>query len=451
MKEPYMLTLSEASDLIRMHKLSPIELTRSVLDRIEKVEPKIMAWARTCSKEAMLEAERLEGLLKKGTYLGPLHGIPIGVKDIYYTKGLETSAGSSILKGFVPSEDATLVRRLKEAGAILLGKTTTTEFAYLDPTQTRNPWNLKHTPGGSSSGSAAAVAADMCFGALGTQTVGSIIRPAAYCGIVGLKPTYGRLSRHGIIPLAWTLDHPGPMAKRVRDAAIILEAIAGHDPLDPSTVSNPVPAFLEALDLLPSGLTVGIPDRYFFTGIDPSLMASFQEAIKVLEKLGLRLPDVQLPENFEAGIEAGRVIMHVEGATVHMDWFRTRASDYSPKLRALIEAGMLIPGVSYLKAQQVRREAIRAMTTLFKEVDLLAIPATPTPAPEGLGWTGDPVFNAPFSTFGFPALTVPMGFAPSGLPLGLQLAGRHFEEAKVLQVGAAYEGATQWWRNRPPL
>lgn len=451
MKEPYMLTLSEASNLIRGQKLSPIELTRSVLDRIEEVEPKVLAWARTCPKEAMLEAERLTGLLKEGTYLGPLHGIPIGVKDIYYTKGIETSAGSPILKGFVPSEDATLIRRLKEAGAILLGKTTTTEFAYLDPAQTRNPWNLNHTPGGSSSGSAAAVAADMCLGALGTQTVGSIIRPAAYCGIVGLKPTYGRLSRHGIIPLSWTLDHPGPMAKRVRDAAIILELIAGPDPLDPSILSNPGPSFLDSFDAPLSGLTVGIPDRYFFTAVDTFLMASYQEAIKVLEKLGLRLRDIQLSEDFEAGIEAGRLIMHVEGATFHMDWFRTRAADYSPKLRALIEAGMLIPGVSYLRAQQVRRGAIMAMTTLFKEVDLLATPATPTPAPEGLGWTGDPVFNAPFSTFGFPALTVPMGFAQSGLPMGLQLAGRHFEEAKVLQVGAAYEDATEWWRQRPPL
>jgi len=451
MTEPYQLPLSKAADLIRTKQLSPVELTRSCLERIEKVEPKVLAWARITPEEALAEAKRLEQLLQAGTYLGPLHGIPIGVKDIFYTKGLETEAGTRILKGFVPSFDATVVKRLKDGGAILLGKTTTTEFAYFDPAATRNPWNLNHTPGGSSSGSAAAVAAEMCLGALGSQTAGSIIRPAAYCGVVGIKPTYGRVSRFGIFPFAWTLDHPGPFARTVRDGAILLEGIAGPDPLDASTASTPELRLLGSLDDQPSGCTVGIPDRYFPERSDPSVRAAYQEALQVLEGLGMRIREVKLPESFEAGVEAGRLIMHVEGAAVHLDRFKARGADYSPKLKALIEAGMLVPGVSYLRAQQVRAMAIQAMRGLFQEIDLLATPATPTPAPEGLGSTGDPVFNLPFTTFGFPALTVPMGFSPDGLPLGLQLVGRPFEEVLVFRAGRAFEAATAWHARRPPL
>ncbi len=451
MTEPYQLTLSEAADLIRTKQLSPVELTRSCLERIEKVEPKVLAWARITPEEALAEAKRLEQLLQAGTYLGPLHGIPIGVKDIFYTKGLETEAGTRILKGFIPSFDATAVKRLKDGGAVLLGKTTTTEFAYFDPAATRNPWNLNHTPGGSSSGSAAAVAAEMCFGALGSQTAGSIIRPAAYCGVVGIKPTYGRVSRFGILPFAWTLDHPGPFAKTVRDGAILLEGIAGPDPLDASTASTPELRLLGSLDDQPSGLTVGIPDRYFPERSDPSVKAAYREALQVLEGLGMRIREVKLPESFEAGVEAGRLIMHVEGAAVHLDRFKARGAEYSPKLKALIEAGMLVQGVSYLRAQQVRAAAIQAMRGLFQEIDLLATPATPTPAPEGLDSTGDPVFNLPFTTFGFPALTVPMGFSPAGLPLGLQLVGRPFEEVLVFRAGWAFEAATAWHTRRPPL
>ncbi|MBI3988996.1 MAG: amidase [candidate division NC10 bacterium] len=451
MMEPYKLTLSEAADLIRAKRLSPVELIRSCLDRIEKVEPKVLAWARITPEETLAEAERLERLLQAGTSLGPLHGIPIGVKDIFYTAGLATEAGTKILKGFVPSFDATVVKRLREAGAILLGKTTTTEFAYFDPAATRNPWNLDHTPGGSSSGSAAAVSAEMCLGAFGSQTAGSIIRPAAYCGVVGLKPTYGRVSRYGILPFAWTLDHPGPFAKTVRDIAILLEGIAGPDPLDASTTFAPRLTLLASLDAPPSGLIVGVPDRYFPERSDPSVASAFKEVLKVLEGLGMRIREVTLPESFEAGVEAGRLIMHVEGAAAHLDRFKARGAEYSPKLKALIEAGMLVPGVSYLRAQQVRAVAIQAMRGLFQEIDLLATPATPTPAPEGLRSTGDPVFNLPFTTFGLPALTVPMGFSPAGLPVGLQLIGRPFEEALVFRAGQVYESATEWHTRRPPL
>lgn len=451
MAEPWELTLAEASDQVRKGKLLPVDLIRSHLDRIATVEPGILAWARTVPEQALAEAERLEKLLRKGTHLGPLHGIPVGVKDIYYTAGLETSAGSRLLAGFIPTFGATVVRRLREAGAIVVGKTATTEFAFADPAPTRNPWNPDHTPGGSSSGSAAAVAAGMCPGAFGTQTVGSIIRPAAFCGVVGLKPTYGRISRYGILPLAWSLDHPGPMARTVRDAALLLGAVAGPDPQDPSAAERAVPSYGEALAEPPRGLTAGIPDRYFPERASAAVMAAFQEAVGALEGLGVRIRDVRLPACFEAGIEAGRVILHAEAAAFHRDRFRARRGEYGPKLAALIEGGLLVPAASYLRAQQIRSEAITAMRRLLAEVDVLLAPAAPGPAPEGLGFTGDPVFNAPSSTFGLPALGVPMGFAPPGLPLGLQIMGRHFDEATVLRVGAGYEAATPWHMRRPPL
>jgi len=252
MKQPWELALADASEMIGKETLSPVELTRSVLDRISVVEPHVLAWARRLPEQAMAEAERLDWLLRQGTYLGPLHGIPLGIKDIYYTAGVETAAGSKVLAGFVPTFDATVVRRLQEAGAILLGKTATTEFAYADPAATRNPWNPGHTPGGSSSGSAAGVATGMCLGAFGTQTMGSIVRPASFCGVVGLKPTYGRVSRHGIIPFAWSMDHPGPVAKTVRDAALLLSAVAGPDPHDPTAASRAVPCMPRAWMIPPA-------------------------------------------------------------------------------------------------------------------------------------------------------------------------------------------------------
>ncbi|MBI2371724.1 MAG: amidase [Deltaproteobacteria bacterium] len=451
MSEPHTLSLSEASERIHKGQLSVTELVRSALTRIEQVEPQVLAWARTDPAGAVTQAERLDRALREGRDLGPLHGIPIGVKDIYYTAGVETAAGSKVMAGFVPDYDATVVTRLHAAGAIVLGKTHTTEFAMLDPAPTRNPWGLGHTPGGSSSGSAAAVAAGMCLGSVGSQTAGSILRPAAFCGVVGLKPTYGRVSRYGIVPVAWSLDHAGPLARTVRDVALLLEAMAGPDPHDSTAVGRPLPPLVAALTSSPRSLTAGVPDRYFTEGLDPAVASAFQDGLKVLEGIGIRVREARLPESFEAGVEAGRLIMHAEGAAVHLDWYRTRARDYRPKVRALIEAGLLIPAVSYLRAQQVRAGAIAAMRELFTEIDVLVTPTTQVPAPAGLGSTGDPIFNAPFSTFGLPALSVPMGFTPSGLPLGLQLVGRPFDEATVLQAGAAYEAATDWHRRRPPL
>lgn len=440
-KEPCLLTISEAAEMIRLRKLSPVELTRSTLAQIERLEPKILAWARLCPEQAMKDAEKTESLIRSGCHLGPLHGIPVGVKDVYFTADLETSAGSPILKGFIPKRDAVALKNLREAGAILLGKTATTEFACFDPAPTRNPYNLAHTPGGSSSGSAAAVAAHMCLAALGTQTSGSIIRPAAYCGIVALKPTYGLVSRRGILPLAWSLDHVGPLAKSVVDAGLLLATIA-ETPPERTQKPNGGGYWWEEKSVPIAKCSIGIPDRYFFSGADEPMLSAYSTAIEILGRLGAHVRKVRLPDMFEAGVAAGRVIMRVEAAAFHWQWFQTRSGEYSPKLRALIEAGTRIPGFAYVRAQQVRRKATEQMCEFFKEVDLLATPATPTAAPAGLDSTGDPVFNAPFTFFGLPSLTVPMGTTQMGMPQGLQLAAAHFQEATLLQFGCAYEKET---------
>jgi len=458
MSDPCSLSLSDAAAAIASGRLSPLELVEATLARIERVEPRVQAWARFSPEGARSEARRLTDLRASGTLLGPLHGIPVGVKDIFYTAGMETSCGSKIMAGFVPSYDATSVARLRRAGAIILGKTHTTEFASFDPSPARNPWALEHTPGGSSSGSAAALAARMCQGALGSQTSGSICRPAAFCGVAGLKPTFGRVSRYGVHPLAWTLDHPGPMARTVRDVALLFDAVAGPDANDPASVSAPpVPGAAAALDDERArdgavrGLRVGVPDRYFTDGLDPEGAAAYREALRALGDLGCRVEDVRLPDLFEAAMDAHELIHHTEAAAVHADTYRARPADYGHKLRAIIEAGFHVPAPAYLRAQQIRTLLIAAMRTLMRNVDVLATPSAPGPAPAGLAATGSPVYNRPFSFLGFPSITVPCGFTKSGLPLGLQFGGRPFEEVTLLRIAAAYEAATPWGSRTPDL
>jgi aspartyl-tRNA(Asn)/glutamyl-tRNA(Gln) amidotransferase subunit A len=452
MSEPWELSLSDAAAAIASGDLSPAELLAATRARIDRVEPRVRAWARLVGTDGTASADQARGR-------GPLYGIPVGVKDIFYTRGVETSCGSKIMAGFVPSYDATSVARLRSAGAVIVGKTHTTEFASFDPSPARNPWALEHTPGGSSSGSAAALAARMCQGALGSQTSGSICRPAAFCGVVGLKPTFGRVSRHGVHPLAWTLDHPGPMARTVRDVAVLLDVIAGPDPSDLCTVSAPRGAVQAAAALDDAraseaavrGARVGVPDRYFADGLDPESSAAYREALRVLADLGCRVVDVRLPALFEAAMEAHELIHHTEAAAVHADTYRERPGDYGHRLRAIIEAGFHVPAPAYVRAQQIRTLLIGEMRTLLETVDVLATPSAPGPAPAGLASTGSPVYNRPFSFLGFPSLTVPCGFTRAGLPLGLQLGGRPFEEVTLLRVAAAYERATPWSTRTPAL
>jgi aspartyl-tRNA(Asn)/glutamyl-tRNA(Gln) amidotransferase subunit A len=458
MSEPWALSLSEAAAAIASGRLSPLELLDSTLDRLERVEPRVQAWVRVLADHARAAARALTDRRGSGTSPGPLHGIPVGIKDIFYTEGVETRCGSKIMAGFVPSYDATSVARLRRAGAIVLGKTHTTEFASFDPSPARNPWALDHTPGGSSSGSGAALAARMCQGALGSQTSGSICRPAAFCGVVGLKPTFGRVSRYGVHPLAWTLDHPGPMARTVRDVAMLFDAVAGPDPNDPSTMSAPpVPGAAAAVDDVRGseaavrGLRIGVPDRYFTDGLDPEGAAAYREALRVLGDLGCKVEDVRLPDLFEAAMDAHEIIHNVEAAAVHADTYRARPGDYGQKLRAIIETGFHVPAPAYLRAQQIRTLLIAAMRGLLRDVDVLATPSAPGPAPAGLASTGSPVYNRPFSFLGFPSITAPCGFTAGGLPLGLQFGGRPFEETTLLRLATAYEGATPWASRAPAL
>ncbi len=444
MDELHALTLREAAHAVASGQLPARELVAALVDRISQLEPSVQAWARLRAEQALSEAVQLDERLSRGERVGPLHGVPVGVKDIVYTAGTETSAGSPILAGFVPTYDATVVARLRRAGAVVLGKTVTTQFAFLDPGPTRNPWNLEHTPGGSSSGSAAAVACGMVPAAIGTQTVGSILRPAAYCGVVGLKPTYGRISRHGILPLAWTLDHPGPFARTVEDVALLLEVLAGPDGLDPACSPHPVERWTEATRLGASGLRVGVPDRFFPERATPQAREVYGRALVALEAAGAEVREVKLPGEFDLIPSAQRTILAAEAAAFHRRWYSQHARDYAPKLRALVEEGLKLPAADYIRARQLRRRCRQAMLSLFEGVDVLATPATPAPAPRGLESTGDPSFNGPFTFVGFPALSVPVELSKDGLPLGLQLVAKPFAEASVLRAAAALEAVAGW-------
>ena len=341
--EPYKLSLSEMIGQIKRRKLSPVALMESLLQRIDALEPSLQAWVTIDRGAVLEEARRQEKEIARGKTRGPLHGIPIGVKDIFYTAGLKTTGGSKIFENFIPDYDATSVARLKKAGAIVLGKTATTEFAYADPAPTRNPWNLEHTPGGSSSGSAAAVATCMCPAALGTQTAGSVLRPAAYCGVVGTKPTYGRISRYGVFPLGYTLDHVGFLTRTVEDAAILLGVLAGSDPHDPTASPEPVPDYLRSCRSLRRPPRIGIIREYYQEKSEEQVWRHTEKVLMQLKKAGAPVEEVKMPPSFAAVQDAQRVIMRVEGASFHQNLLEKHRDLYRPKLRELVEIGLLIP------------------------------------------------------------------------------------------------------------
>jgi aspartyl-tRNA(Asn)/glutamyl-tRNA(Gln) amidotransferase subunit A len=427
MTEPWALSASAAADAIRGGGLAPDELVEALLDRIERLDPELQAWARVVGASARDEARRLGSEARAGRIRGPLHGVPVALKDNTYTAGIETNVGSPLLSGFVPDADAALVHRLREGGAIVLGKTAMTVFAAMDPAPTRNPWNLAHTPGGSSSGSAAAVAAYQAPLAVGTQTAGSIIRPAAYCGVVGLKPTYGAVERAGVFPCAWSMDHAGPIARTVADAALAFSVMAGV-----------------ALPAAPSGLegiVVGVPDRYFTAAATLDTTTALDRVLAWIRNAGGRVIDLSLPPGFEAGIDAGVVTMYAEMAAVHRERYRDERARYSWKLACLLDAGLAVSAADYLRAQQIRRIATAELSAALESIDCLVTPSTPAPAPVGLGATGDWSYNLPFSATGHPALTVPVGLSADSLPIGVQLVARHHGETRLFRVGAAIEAA----------
>jgi aspartyl-tRNA(Asn)/glutamyl-tRNA(Gln) amidotransferase subunit A len=428
------LSVAEVAHLVRRREVSPVEVVEDCLQRIAALEPELQAWATLDRLGALEAAQRCEQALQRRAAVGALGGVPVGLKDIFYTAGLRTAAGSRVYANFVPTYDATATVKLKEAGAVVLGKTITTEFATADPSPTRNPWNVTHTPGGSSSGSAAAVAARMIPAALGSQTGGSTLRPAAYNGIVGLKPTYGRISRYGVIPVSWCLDHVGILVRSVTDAALVLQAIAGHDVHDSSSLAQPVGDYVTAVQQAEQPPRLGVVRQFFFEQADAETQQHTEQIVAHLSRAGAIVRDVALPPSFATVLAAHRIIMRVEVAAFHADMFATQRQQYGPKLRESIETGLVIPGVDYLRAQRLRRLFQEELPQMFTDVDVLLTPATPAPAPQDLGTTGDAKFQSPWTHAGVPAIALPSGRSQNGMPLGIQLIAPALHEERLLRA-----------------
>ena len=437
MAEPFRLTVAEAADQIRRGQLSPVDLVQSLLDRIDTLDPALKAWVTIEREEVLNSAQQRQSELEQTGPKGPVHGVPVGVKDIFYTAGLKTTACSPIYADFVPTYDATSVARIKEAGGIILGKAVTTEFALGDPSPTLNPWNPAHTPGGSSSGSSVAVTTGMCPAALGSQTGGSTCRPAAYNGIVGLKPTYGRISRYGVIPASWSLDTVGILVRTVEDAAIMLQVMAGHDPNDPGSASGAVPDYLHEMTQLDRPPRIGLVREFFFDHSIPEVRKNTEEIVERLSQAGAEIVEIGVPASFATSHSSQRIVNTVEVAAFHEEFYRQRADDYGPKIRADIEMGMMVPGIRYVQAQRLRRQFRQDMVEMVGQVDVALTPATSEPAPRDLTTTGDAIFQRPWTSSGLPTIVLPSGLSESGLPLGIQLAGLPLGEGKLL-------AAAQW-------
>jgi Asp-tRNA(Asn)/Glu-tRNA(Gln) amidotransferase A subunit family amidase len=431
--EPADLGLCEASRLIRARKLSPIELVRSCVRRALALDGKLLAWALLDDDGTVNAARRLEAELSRGEWRGPLHGIPVGIKDIFDTAGLRTEAGSRALAGRVPLRDAAAVEMLRSAGAVVLGKTHTTEFAYLDPAPTRNPWNPERTPGGSSSGSAVAVAARMCTAALGTQTAGSTLRPAAFNGVVGFKPESGRISTRGVIPLSWTMDDVGILARSIEDAGAVYGALANPDTRNPRSLNPPAPV-LERWSDAERPPRLGLAKEYFFDRAGEEMRHHTEKVVERLRKAGAEVTETSLPAGFESIAEAHRTIMAVEAAAYHEQAYAHSRALYRPNISQLIEEGIVIPATEYARALERRREARRDFLRLFRQLDAVLTPGAVGAAPEGLGATGSPVMQTPASTMGIPAIGLPTGLSRDGMPLGIQLIGTAFAERELLWV-----------------
>jgi aspartyl-tRNA(Asn)/glutamyl-tRNA(Gln) amidotransferase subunit A len=460
------VSLRSLATLIQRQEVSPVEATQAVLDRVEKFDRQLNSFITLLRDEALIQAHAAEQEIRAGRYRGPLHGIPIAVKDLFYTKGIRTTAGSKILFDFKPAYDATVITRLHDAGAILIGKLNMHEFARGTTNASsllgacKNPWDTLRVPGGSSSGSAVAVAAGLCFGSLGSDTGGSIRIPAALCGIVGLKPTYGRVSRYGAFPLSWSLDHVGPMTRTVTDAALILQVIAGHDRHDPTTRAALVPDYSAVLTKDIEGARLGIPQEFYFEQLDPGVRHGLQAAIQTLERAGAQLEEVSLPLSKYAAA-ASRIIALAESAEIHEQFLKTRSADYTPDVRDSLLTGQLILGKHYLKAQRLRSLIRQEMAAALRRVDALLTPTVPIAAPSSDQTTIDisqetvditwalSRLTRPANLTGFPAISLPCGFTAAGLPIGLQLIGRPFAEATILQLAYAHEQETTWHQRRP--
>ena len=462
------LSLADLAEEMEARRLSPVEVTQAALDRIQQLAPRLSAFITVTADDALEQAHQAEREMAQGLYRGPLHGVPIALKDLYATRGVLTTVGSKILKDWVPDFDATTVAKLSGAGAISVGKTNLHEFALGSTSNNphfgtcRNPWNPDHIPGGSSGGSGVAVATGMSYMAMGTDTGGSIRSPACQNGVVGIKATYGRVSRYGVFPLSWSLDHAGPLTRTVRDAALSLQVLAGYDAKDPSSARVPVPDYTADLEKGLKGLRIGVPREFFFQECTEEVEGLVRRAITVLEELGAEVREVSLPHASLGPSGIFNIILS-EGATIHEQWLRERVQEYGRDVGPRFLAGSLIPAVAYHKAQKVRALIKQEVREVMQEVDLLATASNPvTPPPidqEMVSIRGREVWVMSLMSrltqihnmTGAPAITVPCGFGADGLPVGLQLAGRLFDEATVFRAAHAYEQATPWHKHRPPL
>ncbi len=484
--ELHQKTIHEVSADLKAKKVSSVELTKSVMDHLEKVEPKVQSFITVTREGALKQAAEADKRLASGKDITPLTGVPFGIKDLLCTKGVRTTCGSRMLENFVPPYNATVVEKLIASGSIMVGKTNMDEYAMGSSTETsfykktKNPWNLNCVPGGSSGGSAACVSADQAFASLGSDTGGSIRQPAALCGIVGLKPTYGRVSRYGLIAFASSLDQIGPFAKDVEDCAIMMNAIAGHDPFDSTSADVPVPDYVAESKKSIKGLKVGIPKEFFPDGLNKEVADSVKKAIEELKKQGAEIHEVSLPAS-PYGLAAYYVLapseassnlarydgvrygLRVPGENIVEMYSKTRAAGFGPEVKRRIMLGTyaLSSGyydAYYLKALKVRRLIKQDYDKAFEKVDVIATPTAPNPAFRFGEKTGDPlamyledVFTVSINITGMPGLSVPCGMSKTGLPIGLQLIGKAFDEATLLRTAYAYEQATDWHKQKPSL
>lgn len=460
MKELTRLSITEASDALRRGEISSVELTEATLRRIAATEPVVHAYALVLAERARRSGYQADREIAQGRFRGPLHGVPIAVKDICYMRDLPNEAGSRALAGFVPGYDATVVRLLEDAGAVIVGKTVTHEFAYgVNTPPTRTPWNLECYPGGSSSGSGVSVTVGSAFGAIGTDTGGSIRIPAAINGIVGLKPTYGRVSRYGVVPLGTSLDHVGPLTRTIEDCAVVLQAIAGYDAADGGSVNAPVPDYRSDLEDGVAGLVIGVErPHFFYDGVTPDVRRAVEAVLATLQGLGARIVEVELPE-LSWSPEVLMTIMAAEASTFHRHRLRERPDDYDLATRRSLEMGEFIPATHYLTAQRARSLLRNRMKNLFAAHGLHALlsptmPVTTVPFPELFAEREDYLGESPILSMihhsfsanltGQPALCAPCGLAGNGLPIGYQLLGRAFDEATLFRIARAYERETSW-------
>jgi aspartyl-tRNA(Asn)/glutamyl-tRNA(Gln) amidotransferase subunit A len=457
--DPALLDLTAASQAVQTKELSPVDLTRACLARIEKVDSRLKAYITITAESAMEEARRAEAEISRGEWKGPLHGIPLAVKDLAETAGVRTTAASAVLQHHIPSEDAEVVRRLRQAGAVLLGKLNLHEFAYGGSGvishfgAARNPWNTGHITGGSSSGSAAAVAAGLCFGAIGTDTAGSIRLPAAYCGIVGLKPSYGLVSTRGIIPLSWTLDHVGPMARTVSDAALILQAIAHYDMHDIYCRKFPPVYYPSALAEPVSNLRLATPRAFWQEG-DAEVVKAVDAGIKLLAGMTAGVHEISI------SIHCDRTVVRCEPWVYHQKYLPAHEKDYDPESLRRIRSGSDVSAASYVEKYRELLHQRREILHIFEEADLLLTPTSPVLPPSFAELEQQPAElrsrelvmlrnTRPWNVYGLPAISVPCGFSASGLPIGLQIIGAPGSEGVVMALAHAFESQTEWHKRRP--